>query len=504
MKAIKKYKVYDASKPQWVDPQTPEGKRKLERTVGLRWQHDTAADGSKLSTLIAEGNKQPKETYGSDISAPTLSMKLLRTIISYAVYYQMQFHKVEVKHAFMYADLDTELYVNPPPKDPILADNRIKLGLTPIYKLNKAMQGLKQSHVRWYEHLRKFMVAIGFKTSPDAPAVFVANVNFIFNTIIVGVFGDELFVVTLHPESYTWFQTQLNRYFEIKEFYRPKKFMGLDISYEKESVKISKKTQIEKLIKKYSLDPKAGGKLDSPIPAKFDWSRFDDKENLIAKMSDDDLAEGKKWMNLRMGALNDLANTCREDISKYVAKLSQFQDYPHLLIQRLVQRVLLYVAQTPDKGVLYNRALLHPTIINCWTGRFAPAQCSILKYFIYTTGNITWGSREIKSSATEMDDRFTILFKAMDEIYWIRRVWLFLKRGRDDKDLLTDEVAVLIDDEDMFDHFVNNDYKLSSNELMDKFRPAQKLLTSHKWMFGPIDPNPVWMAEEELKDKLVI
>ena len=196
LKAIKKYKVYDASKPQWVDPQTPEGKRKLERTVGLRWQHDTAPDGSKISSLIAEGNKQPKETYGSDISAPTLSMKLLRTIISYAVYYQMQFHKVEVKYAFMYADVDTELYVNPPPKDPILAYDRIKLGLTPIYKLNKAMQGLKQSHKRWYDHLREFLVAIGFKTSPDAPAVFVANVNFIFNTIIVGVFGDELFVVT--------------------------------------------------------------------------------------------------------------------------------------------------------------------------------------------------------------------------------------------------------------------------------------------------------------------
>lgn len=490
LQAIKRHQVY-ATQPEWVDPTTEEGKRKLDRTVGLRWQYDTDANGHKTATVTAEGNKQAKHTY-KETSAPTLSMKLLRVIISYAVFAQYRLHEIEIAHAFKYAPVDTEMYVLPLPTDPVTSDKRVNQGLVPIYKLNKAISGLKQSQRLWWDLFLAFMASLGFVTSSEAPCVFVLHTS-LTTKLVVGMFVDDLIVAANDQRSYDWFLTKLNLKFVANDLGQPNQYLGLDIIYNGKTIDINKSTYIKKLITKYSLDPNAGAKLKDPVPKTFDWSRFDDKDKLMANMSDEDIAEGKRFMNQRMGVLNDLANACRDDIAEVVKKLSQFQNYPHVLIQRLVQRVLLYVAQTPEKGIRYDREHLLPTLINCFSGKFAPSQVKRLHYTLFTTGHVLWNSREIKATDREIDVQFAVLFDALDDIFWLRKVWGLLTQATTEERRLTDDVGLLTDSMEMFDHIADNDYRHSSREVMAQFKRAQALLTLHRWLFGPVEvvPDPL-------------
>ena len=68
-----------------------------------------------------------------------------------------------VKNAFVYADVDKEIYVI----QPIGFEKGSK-----VCKLNKALYRLKQSPRLWYKHLKNILLKLGFITLPYNKGVF--------------------------------------------------------------------------------------------------------------------------------------------------------------------------------------------------------------------------------------------------------------------------------------------------------------------------------------------
>ena len=64
---------------------------------------------------------------------------------------------MDVKSAFLNGYIEEEVYVKQPSgfENPKFANH--------IYKLQKALYGLKQAPRAWYEHLKTFLLAKGFK-----------------------------------------------------------------------------------------------------------------------------------------------------------------------------------------------------------------------------------------------------------------------------------------------------------------------------------------------------
>ena len=70
--------------------------------------------------------------------------------------------QLDISGAYLYSDLEEEIYMNPP-----LGYDIPELGST--LRLVKAIYGLKQSGRAWFLHLKKRLQTIGFKPLSSDP-----------------------------------------------------------------------------------------------------------------------------------------------------------------------------------------------------------------------------------------------------------------------------------------------------------------------------------------------
>ena len=78
-------------------------------------------------------------------------MEAIRVLIAFAAFIRFKLYQMDVKSAFLNGDLKEEVFVKQPLgfEDVELPDH--------VFKLNKAIYGLKQSPRAWYERLSKFL-----------------------------------------------------------------------------------------------------------------------------------------------------------------------------------------------------------------------------------------------------------------------------------------------------------------------------------------------------------
>jgi hypothetical protein len=86
--------------------------------------------------------------------------------------------QMDVKSAFLNGPIKQEVYVEQPPG---VEDDRYP---NHVYKLYKALCGLKQAPRTWYECLRDYLISNAFKVRKDDPTLF-NNINTCNNDLFI-------------------------------------------------------------------------------------------------------------------------------------------------------------------------------------------------------------------------------------------------------------------------------------------------------------------------------
>jgi hypothetical protein len=139
------------------------------KTVGTTWvfkkKKDCDANIVFKARLCAQGFSQ---THGVDYSrtfAPTGRLNSLRALISYAATNDLDFQQLDVKTAFLNADLEEEVFLSIP--QGVDEDKQAR-----CLRLKKAIYGLKQAPLAWYNQLSNWLLSVGFKSAMSDPCVF--------------------------------------------------------------------------------------------------------------------------------------------------------------------------------------------------------------------------------------------------------------------------------------------------------------------------------------------
>ena len=103
----------------------------------------------------------------------------LRLIIALATYLGLDTNQLDIKSAFFHADLVEEIWIVPPPG--IRQDGK-------ILRLDKALHGLKQAPLAWFEKLSEALAEIGFISLLFDPCLFISADH----KIIVVVYVDDI------------------------------------------------------------------------------------------------------------------------------------------------------------------------------------------------------------------------------------------------------------------------------------------------------------------------
>nr|GEW61631.1 copia protein [Tanacetum cinerariifolium] len=123
----------------------PKNKRDEENTVIHNKAH-----------LVAKGNSQQEGYDFEESFALVARLEAVRLFVAYATHKSFSIDQMDVKTTFLNGPLKEEVYVNQP--DGFVDSHHPDK----VYRLKKALYGLKRAPRAWYDELSNFLVSIGF------------------------------------------------------------------------------------------------------------------------------------------------------------------------------------------------------------------------------------------------------------------------------------------------------------------------------------------------------
>ncbi|PLW04994.1 hypothetical protein PCANC_28362 [Puccinia coronata f. sp. avenae] len=263
----------------------------------------------------------------------------LLLLLSHAVSNQLLIHQLNVKSAFLTCDLEEKVYLTPPAG--------YRTGANIYLALNKAIYGLKQASLAWYNRLSSFLVKIGFSVSIANPCVFwrAEDLTWIFAHV------ENLILFSKHP---TVFVEQMLSEFQIKYMGEASFLLGIKLDRVENGLVLHQDQYIKRKLTEFNL---------AQFPPAI--CPIDPKSHLQGATPNEIYQFASLSVNYRalIGSLNYLSILTRTDISYSVSKLSQYLERPGIMHYRAAIQVFRYLQNTKQLGLLFSDGQSEPLVV---------------------------------------------------------------------------------------------------------------------------------------------
>jgi len=144
----------------WSEVRTTQGGLiNHKKLVSTRWVFSVKYSANVAipkARLVARGFQDLNQYSKEEVFSPVINHTVIRWIVLIANTFNLQLIALDVKTAFLYGDLESEVFISIP-EGLVVDDDMVAL------KLNKAIYGLKVSSKIWFRHLSSALVEMGFR-----------------------------------------------------------------------------------------------------------------------------------------------------------------------------------------------------------------------------------------------------------------------------------------------------------------------------------------------------
>ncbi|GJX71737.1 ribonuclease H-like domain-containing protein [Tanacetum coccineum] len=293
--------------------------------------HTSNDDNTVESVSTSEGNFSI-QNITSEPFAQRKSERVSNLPKSMAINNNWLLFQLDVNNAFLYGNLNEEVYMTLPPGYFSVNDNR-------VCRLIKSLYGHKQASRQWNKMLCNVLLENGFKQSKSDYLIFIKSKKEIFVALLVYV--DDIVITGNNLKEVNSCKHFLQTKFQIKDLGELKYFLGIEVLKTDDGVCLSQRKYCMELLAEYGL--LACKPYLTPIESKL---VITDKPLHKKYKVLNNITEYQKLL----GKLIYLTHT-RLDISYVVHSLSQFMHSPLCSHQKLAFRVLKYLKGAPGKGI---------------------------------------------------------------------------------------------------------------------------------------------------------
>ncbi|GJY16630.1 ribonuclease H-like domain-containing protein [Tanacetum coccineum] len=333
--------------------------------------------------LLAKGFGQKEGIDYEETFSPVVKMGTVRCILTIAVEMNWKIFQMDVNNAFLYGDLNEEVYMLPPPG-------------------------------QWNHKLTEALRDAGFVQSKNDHSLFVKNAGSVFLCVLVYV--DDLVITGNDELEIENFKSFLKNKFKIKDLGELKYFLGIEVLKTKTGLCLTQRKYCLELLHDFGL---LGCKpVMTPLP-----------ENIVLahKESENDkfLVNFANYQRL-VGKLIYLTLT-RPDISYVVHCLSQHMHSPLKSHLDIAMRVLKYLKLAPGYGIQFSKRNsvfdINAFSDSDWA-KCPVTRRSVFGYCVFVNGClVSWKSNKqstLSRSSTEAEYRSMALVTC--EIMWIVKI----------------------------------------------------------------------------------
>ena len=277
---------------------------------------------------VAKGYSQVENIDYHETFSPTARITSVRMLMQLSVQYDLLVHQMDVKTAYLNADIDCEIFVVQPEGFEKCSDDGQEL----VCKLNKSLYGLKQSGRNWNNLLHNFLSSMNFEQLLVDPCVYVrAEGNL---RVIIIIWVDDIIIAASNEDLLSNVKISLNNKFKMRDLGKLHWFLGFEFKFDQSSVSMNQSKYLEKVLEKFQMsncNPKS-------VPCDLSFLKsnsFESKE----------LADAKLYREI-VGSLIYVMTGTRPDLCFAVTKLSQHMSEPTKEDFNLAKYVLKYVKGT--------------------------------------------------------------------------------------------------------------------------------------------------------------
>jgi hypothetical protein len=382
------------------------------RLVSCKWVFKVKhkADGTIerfKARLVARGFTQVAGIDYDETFAPVAKFQSIRLLLALTAMHDLELHQMDVKTAFLYGDLDEDVYMEQP-------EGFEEGAKDTIWKLNKSLYGLKQAPRAWYRKLDNTLKSLGFLRTYSDHSIYVRGPQ--EDVIIVGVYVDDLTIAARNIATLQTFKLQMSSHFDMKDLGDLHFILGLQVHRRRRdrSLQLSQPQYIDTILLRLGLGECKPAK--SPLPAK----------TVLFPRADGQSGCDRGQYLVAIGSLMYLMLGTRPDIAFAVGLLSRFANDPSSTHWDAVLHVFRYVSATRHLSIEYSNSSKTNQVVGYSDADYAtndPSRRRVTCGYAFTLcgGAISWQSkRQPAVSIATGDAEYVALSQAAREIMWLR------------------------------------------------------------------------------------
>ncbi|CEL99583.1 unnamed protein product [Vitrella brassicaformis CCMP3155] len=307
-----------------------------------------------------------------------------------------------------------------------------------VWRLKRALYGLKEAPRAWNTTLVKFLKDNGFEQCLCDPCIFIHRPTDLW---VVFVVDDILYApMSGRDADADWFRELLNREYGIKDLGKADVFVGIKIERDPLTgeMKLSQRAYIEKILKR------------------FRWEHSNPASTPVAsgvKLSKDhcpSTPEEKEWSasmqavyRQAVGTLLYLAVTTRPDISYAVKEVAMYCHNPGRKHWTAVKRIFRYLKGTKDHGIIFKPGdVNHLSVLGYADASHADLDNgkSTGGFALYLGGNlVSWRSRnQTLVALSTCEAEYIALNECARDLVFVRQLADFFRLPVQRAKLITD------------------------------------------------------------------
>lgn len=372
------------------------------KAVGSRWVYAYKYDeGGQITRhkarLVAQGFSQIEGLDYTETFAPVAKYDTARALLSMVAKHDLELDQMDVKTAFLNGDLDEDIYMKQPPgfEDAEYPDW--------VWKLLKAIYGLKQSGRQWNKTLDEFLRKEGFnfvRSEADYSLYVLCKDD---KVIWLLVYVDDMLLASNCRKFLDGFKGEMSKRFEMKDLGEARHFLGMHIKRDrtKRLLTIDQTSFLEQILTEAKMsDCRPVG---TPMVPGVSLSKA------TAPLTETEAQQFAHIPYARViGKLNFAMRISRPDIAYAVSTLSKFLSNPGVEHYQQLHHLLRYIRGTAHLSL--NFGLSDEGLIGYSDSDFASDKDdsrSIGGYVYYLFGSpISWRSQKqpiVATSSTEAE-----------------------------------------------------------------------------------------------------
>nr|GEY90267.1 retrovirus-related Pol polyprotein from transposon TNT 1-94 [Tanacetum cinerariifolium] len=231
--------------------------------IRLKWLWKNKKDEDQTvirnkARLVAKGYTQEEGIDFEESFAPVARLEAVWIFFAYAAHKSFLIYQMDVKTAFLNGPVNEEVYVAQ--LDGFVDPDHPEK----VYRLRKALYGLKKAPKAWYDKLSKFLTSKGFTKGIIDPTLF--TIRYGEDILLVQIYVDNIIFGSTNPKYTKRFEKLMHSRFEMSLMGEMELFLGLQIYQSPRGIFINQAKYALELLHKHGMDK--GQSISTPMATK--------------------------------------------------------------------------------------------------------------------------------------------------------------------------------------------------------------------------------------------